>query len=236
MSATAKPSTLRQVAILIGGAGSRLGALTGQTPKPMLSVAGKPFLEHLLVKARRHGLDRVLLLAGYRSEVVAAYLADTGVAQRLGLEITLNVEPEPLGTGGALALAHATLDDAFLLVNGDTWFDFDWSVLAASDAHPARLALRRIALADRYETVVLDGDRVTAFQPRGAAVTDGLINGGAYRLRKAVVPTQARTLSLENDLLPDLCARGGLGGAVFEGPFIDIGVPDSFAAAQTLLA
>lgn len=226
----------RQVAILIGGSGSRLGALTQDTPKPMLPVAGRPFLEHLLLKARRHGLDRVLLLAGYRSEVVQAYLDDSGVAERLGLEIALSVEPQALGTGGALAFAHAALDETFLLVNGDTWFDFDWAALAASGAYPARLALRRIAVADRYETVVLNGDRVTAFQPRGAAVADGLINGGAYRLNKAVVPTRAETLSLENDLLPRLCARDDLGGEIFEGPFIDIGVPESFAAAQTLLA
>ena len=228
--------SLRQCAILVGGAGTRLGALTQDTPKPMLSVAGKPFLEHLITKAAHHGLDHILLLAGHQSQVVTRWLSDSAIAARLGLEISLSVEPQPLGTGGAVAHARDQLEDAFLLINGDTWFDFDWPALARTDRHPATLALRQIDQADRYETVELSGDRVTRLAPRSGLPGPGLINGGVYRLTKAAISRAAGAFSLETDLLPILCAAGHLGGGIFEGAFIDIGVPESYAAAQGLLS
>lgn len=228
--------SLRQCAILAGGAGTRLGDLTRDTPKPMLPVAGKPFLEHLIVKAAGHGFDRVLLLAGHHAGVIEAWLAESGLAQRLGVEIGLSMEPAPLGTGGALVHARDRLDDAFLLVNGDTWFDFDWAELAVAGSHPAMLALKPVSAADRYETVVLEDERVTRFAPRTGEAAPGLINGGVYRLTRSIIPETAGPLSLESALLPRLAEAGRLGGRAFEGPFIDIGVPASYAAAQGLLA
>lgn len=225
-----------QCVLLVGGMGTRLGELTAQTPKPMLEVAGKPFLEHLLAKAARHGFARVLLLAGYRSGVMDAWLTGSQVAERLGLKIELAVEPLPMGTGGALTQARDRLDEVFLLANGDTWFDFDWRVLAARADAPVIMALRQIAAADRYETAVIEAGRVTRFLPRTGAPTPGLINGGAYRITRAALPDRAEPWSLEADLLPQAAAVGELGGEVFTGEFIDIGVPESLAAAQDLLA
>lgn len=227
----------RQAVILIGGLGTRLGDLTRDIPKPLLPVAGRPFLEHLLAKARRHGLDRVLLLAGYRPEAVDAYLQDSDVARRLGLAIEISVEPQPLGTGGALALARPALDESFLLLNGDTWFDFDWGRLLARGDYPAFMALRRIARPDRYETVDLQGDRVAAMRVRDVQAAEGLINGGVYRLSRDGLAGLDRpgAFSLEADVLPELARQGRLGGAAFDGPFIDIGVPESLEAAQTLI-
>jgi len=229
--------TLRQCVILAGGLGTRLGDLTRETPKPLLEVAGRPFLEHLLAKAAGHGLDRALLLVGHNAGAVDTWLAERRPAERYGLEIALSVEPEPLGTGGALALARPALDDAFLLMNGDTWFAFDWSDLARADVADAVLALREVAPADRYETVDLDPQgRVTRFAPRDPALVRGLINGGVYRLRRSAVPEAVAPVSLERDVLPALSREGRAHGRVYDGAFIDIGVPDSFAAAQDLLA
>ncbi|PTS90697.1 MULTISPECIES: sugar phosphate nucleotidyltransferase [unclassified Caulobacter] len=230
-------SRLRQCAILVGGSGSRLGSLTRDMPKPMLPVAGRPFLQHLIDKAHRHGFGSILLLAGFRADIIEAYVASLQPEDHHGLEIAISVETAPLGTAGALAQAREKLDETFLLVNGDTWFDFDWAALSTSREWPATLALRQIPLADRYETIVLEGESVTAFQPRGLAPTlPGLINGGAYRLQRSIIPTAIAPSSLENDILPGLCRTGQLGGQVFEGDFIDIGVPESFAEAQGLLA
>lgn len=228
--------SLRQCVILAGGAGTRLGDLTRDTPKPMLPVAGRPFLEHLIAKAARHGLTEILLLAGHHAGVIQAWLAESRIAERLGVGITLSIEPAPLGTGGALVHARDQLDEAFLLVNGDTWFDFDWAELAAADGHSAMIALKPVAQADRYETVVLTHERVDRFVPRSGAAAQGLINGGVYRLTRSIIPTTSGALSLETTLLPRLAEAGQLGGRVFDGAFIDIGVPDSYAAAQDLLA
>lgn len=226
---------VRQCVILVGGAGTRLGDLTHNTPKPMLPVAGRPFLEHLIEKAAGHGFERILLLAGHQAQVVQAWIGGDQIAQRYGVEIAMSLEPTPLGTGGALIHARDCLDGAFLLINGDTWFDFDWRVLADMDAYPAMLALRQIEVADRYETVELGGGRVVRFLPRSGKAEPGLINGGVYRLTRAVIPQAEQVVSLEARLLIDLCTLGKLGGVAVDGTFIDIGVPESYDAAQRLL-
>ncbi len=226
----------QQCAILVGGLGTRLGTLTAATPKPMLAVAGRPFLEWLLIKAARHGVNEVLLLAGYHSQVLDDWLADGAVAARLGLAIRVSREPEPLGTAGALAFAGDRLADSFLLLNGDTWFDFDWSELTLADDAEMVLAARRVAPADRYETLEIMDGRVAAVRPRQAGLAEGLINGGVYRLRRSVVEGIVGRASLEYDILPALAARGRLAATAFDGAFIDIGLPESYAAAQTLLA
>jgi len=224
---------VRQCVILAGGAGTRLGDLTHDIPKPLLPVAGRPFLEHLILKAARHGFEQILLLVGHHAAVVETWLAQSDVATGSGLEITLSVEPHPLGTGGALALARPRLDEAFLLINGDTWFDFDWRTLA--DLEGNILALRGVSNADRYETVQVEGEHAIAFLPRSGLARSGLINGGVYRLTQSIIPTALTSISLEADILPVLCQAGRLTARIFDGTFIDIGLPESYAAAQTLL-
>lgn len=223
-----------QCAILIGGAGSRLGDLTRDVPKPMLPVGRQPFLAHLLKKAAVSGLTRIVLLAGFRADVVQNWLVESAIADRLGLQIELSIEPEPLGTGGAVLYALDRLDETFLLVNGDTWFDFDWRALADADLAPIVLGLRRLDLADRYETVELDAGVVRRFIPRSGGAGAGLINGGAYRIQKRALRSTLRSCSLESDILPQACRDGDLGGLVFEGAFIDIGLPSSYSAAGSM--
>lgn len=223
-----------QCVILVGGLGTRLGALAAETPKPLLPVQGRPFLEWLLIKAVGHGLDRVLLLAGHRSGVLDDWLWESRVAERLGLTLSVSREPTPLGTAGALVEARALLDDDFLLVNGDTWFDFDWSALTLSPRADGCMALRRVAPADRYETIVLDGDRVTAVRARDPDLDEGLINGGVYRLRARALDRVGAPSSLERDVLPRLTTEGRLDARVFDAPFLDIGLPESYRAAEAL--
>src|SRR5215203_4450498 len=143
-----------QAVILCGGLGTRLGALTADTPKPLLSVAGAPFLDTLLVELGRHGFRHILLLAGFKAELIAEYAATTPLKARFGLDIDIAVESAPAGTGGALWQARDRLDAAFLLLNGDSWFDINLRDLAArlSRAPEAlgALALRRLADASRY--------------------------------------------------------------------------------------
>jgi D-glycero-alpha-D-manno-heptose 1-phosphate guanylyltransferase len=228
-------SGVRQCVFLVGGLGTRLGELARDVPKPMMLVAGRPLLDHLLAKAARHGFDRILLLAGHRAEVIERHLDETGLARDIGVEVTISVEPQPLGTGGALVHGRDRLDEAFLLVNGDTWFDFDWRVLADGGDHAASLALRAVEPADRYETVVLDGERIAQVRPRDPRLQRGLINGGVSRLTRDLIPRELAALSLESQLLPEWCAQGQLGGRVFDGAFVDIGLPESLASAAQIV-
>jgi len=226
-------SSIRQCVILVGGLGTRLGALTAERPKPLLPVGGRPFVYYLLWHARRFGFERVLLLAGYKADVL---VEDLAALQLDGLSIEVVVEPEPLGTGGAVRAAWNSLDGRFLLLNGDSLFDFNW--LALTDLMRddpqcgVAMSLRAVPDASRFGVASLEGGCVTAFHERGGA-HGGLINAGVYLVRRDALSGFARTGSFERDVLPALAAGGRVRGAVQKGFFLDIGVPQSYAAAQT---
>src|SRR5947207_248029 len=227
---------IRQAVILCGGRGTRLGALTAELPKPLLPVNEAPFLDLLLFELGRHGIRHILLLAGFAGDRIAEYAAATTLKDRFGLTIEIAVEPEPAGTGGALWYARARLDEAFLLFNGDSWFDINLCSLAA---HLVRqpsalgvLTLRPLADTQRYGAVTLADDRVTVFVPRAAGGGAGLVNGGVYALRRAAIDELVPPASLEADLFPRLAAAGRLRGLASDSYFIDIGVPEDLARAR----
>jgi len=230
------PPVLSQAAILCGGVGSRLGALTAETPKPLLPVAGAPFLDLLLFELGRHGLRRILLLAGFGADRIVEYAVATSMKARFGTEIEVAVEPERAGTGGALWHARSRLDHQFLLLNGDSWFDINLLALAAQAvAEPsavAAIAVRRLAEASRYGAVVIDHGRVTRFGARPERPGPGLVNGGVYACRRSLVDRLAPGCSLEADVFPIMAQDGLLLAAPFGGYFIDIGVPESYMRAQ----
>ena len=226
-----------QCAILVGGFGTRPGQRTGAAPKPLLDVDGAPFIEILLGEARRRGFDDFLLLAGYLSETVVAFLAERDIERRFACRVELSIEPTPLGTGGALVHALPRLRDDFLLLNGDTWFDFNWLdlfVRARREHAVAALALREIAEPDRYGTVELDGGLVRAIRP-GEKSESALINGGVAYLTHRALEGSAAASSLERNILPGLAARGALRGYRYCGFFIDIDAPAGLAVAAELV-
>ncbi len=227
---------IRQAAILCGGLGTRLGGLTAQTPKPLLPVAGQPFLDVLLFELGRHGVRQILLLAGFAADRIVEYANKTPIKARFGIEIEVSVEPERAGTGGAVWHARDRLDPNFLLLNGDSWFDINLLALAAElEAEPlaiAAIAVRGLADASRYGTVEIERGRVARFGARPQCPGPGLVNGGVYLCRRALLDRLAPCCSLETDAFPRLAADGLLRGVRFDGYFIDIGVPQSYADAQ----
>lgn len=226
--------------ILAGGLGTRLQGVLPDRPKPMAPVAGRPFLEYLVLQLRRAGVGRVVLSTGHLGDQIAAHFGD-GAA--LGVRIVYSHESRPAGTGGAVKLAERHLEgDRFLVMNGDSFVAADLStVIAAHEARAAlaTMALTRVADASRYGLVELDErGRVTRFVEKGAAAagTPGLINSGIYVLSRALldrIPEPGPPTSLERDVFPELIGRGGEGeflGVELEGFFKDIGVPDDYKA------
>jgi D,D-heptose 1,7-bisphosphate phosphatase len=199
---------IRQAVVLCGGRGVAAGAAT---PTPFFPVGEGPFLDVLLFELGRHGLSRVLLLAGGAAERVAEYAATTPLKERLGLEIAVAAAPAPSGTGGALWHARDRLDDAFLLLNGQSWFDINLLDLAA------RLMAAPGALAAIARRRTLDA---------------GPASGGVYACRRGILDALAPHSSLESDALPRLAEAGALLGAEYDGYFIDIGTPEALARAQ----
>lgn len=234
---------LSQALILCGGLGTRLGNLTSSTPKPMLAIAGRPFLDHLIQETARYGISDIVLLAGrFGEQIAAAY--DGRVISNARVNVV--IEQVPLGTGGALRFAEPLLDPEFLLLNGDSWIDTDLTRFAAAwrsaKAQRPELAvkmlLQTVSDTGRFGSVVLDGRRVITFLEKNPAQAGrpGLINAGVYILAKETldyIPV-GRACSLETDVLPSLVAAGRVAAEVasVDSYFIDIGIPETFAQAQ----
>jgi D,D-heptose 1,7-bisphosphate phosphatase len=225
---------MRQALILVGGRGTRLGALAADTPKPLLPIAGDVrFLDYLIANLSRHGVSDVILLAGHLAETVERRYRDAEIG---GARVRVVVEPEPAGTAGALTYARDLLDDDFLMMNGDSILDFNYLALttALTPDDLGVLALRRIEEPGRYGRVETRDGRVLAFREKDPDYAgEALISGGVYLLRRAVLDLVTQTpCSIETDVFPVLAARGALGAVEASGYFIDIGLPETLSEAR----
>jgi D,D-heptose 1,7-bisphosphate phosphatase len=231
---------LTQCVILCGGMGTRLGALTDATPKPMLPISGQPFLEILVQEVARFGFDDIILLAGRHGTKIRDYFHGQ---TRFGSTIRVLIEPEPQGTGGALRLAAEFLAPEFLLMNGDSWIDTDLRLFAASwpKRRPetiVQMLLQPVSDTGRFGTVEACNNKVQAFREKdpNQAGVPGQINSGIYILDRTIIDRISKTgfVSLETDLLVPLVEEGKVGAEFARDGayFVDIGVPESYSGAQ----
>lgn len=216
--------------VLAGGQGTRLRPVLPDAPKALAPIAGRPFLDFLLLALRQQGVGRVVLATGYRADAFDQHLDRW---RALGLEVALSREQEPLGTGGALRLAlDAVQTDPFLVLNGDSHCPFD---LPSLEPAPA-IWLVPVDDVRPFGAVAVDAQGlVRSFREKSQTAGGGLVNAGIYLLRRADVAAvpPGRALSLERELMPGLVGRG-LRGVVGAGPLVDIGTPESYAAADRL--
>jgi D,D-heptose 1,7-bisphosphate phosphatase len=222
------PEPIRQACILVGGMGARLGDMTRSVPKPLLEIApGVSFLDVVIEQLARQGFTDVVLLAGYLGHLVRERYEGRKFGPAL---VRVLVEPEPRGTGGAVAYARNVIAPRFVLLNGDSFFDINIRALAAKAADTeALVALRRVSDLSRYGTVDLEGNRIVRFREKAPDVTESaLINTGVYVLEASVLD-RIRTLpcSIERDIFPALAQEGRLAGDIREGYFLDIGLPET---------
>ncbi len=228
--------------VLAGGLGTRLASRLQGLPKPMAPVAGRPFLEILLLQLHRAGCTRAILSVGHLHEVIQNHFGSSFQ----GMQVDYAIETSPLGTGGAirLALEQAT-ENAVLTMNGDTFRQIDYA--AMMQFHLAEGASATMAVAHqpdiaRYGGVVVEKNHVIAFVEKGRSgpgqPRSGLINAGAYVLsRNLDWPKQlGERFSIETDFFMHEVAQ--LRPAAYEtsGYFLDIGIPEDLDRAQTELA
>lgn len=223
---------VKQALFLVGGKGTRLGSLTAATPKPLLEISpGVTFLDVLIEQFARHGFSDIILLAGHMAE---QFQSRYHLRQHGGATMTVVFEPEPAGTGGALHAARDYLDDWFVMSNGDSHFDINLRSLTKPPVAGTigRLALRNEKNVSRFGTVQVQGPRVTAFREKQAHIEGGgLINAGVYLLNRSVLDAIPPICSLERDVFPGLARAGQLEGQVFDGYFLDMGLPDTYQLA-----
>ncbi|MGN6788031.1 MAG: nucleotidyltransferase family protein [Rhodanobacteraceae bacterium] len=228
---------IQEAIVLAGGFGTRLRGIVDNVPKPLASVAGRPFLAWLLDALAAQGLRNVVLATGYRGDQIEQALG----TDWQGMALNYSREDEPLGTGGAIALAmQHIMDDACFVLNGDTWLGLDYSRFdAAIRARGARLgvALAAVAEASRYGAVCVQDGCIAGFVEKGKA-GPALVNAGVYRVSRSLldrVPAGA-AFSFEHEVLVPAASREAVVAYTDTDGFIDIGVPEDYRRAQTLFA
>jgi NDP-sugar pyrophosphorylase family protein len=170
----------RTIAILAGGLGTRVAALTGGvTPKAMLPLAGRPFIDHKLAETRRLGADRVVLLLGHGADQIAAHVGD---GSQWGMHIDVLLDgSQPLGTGGALRHAAPLLGLQVWVTYGDTLLDAD---LQGAETHARTIGCRGAMTVlhnrDQWEisNTSIAGGRVVAYTKGEPAGTHEYIDYG----------------------------------------------------------
>lgn len=222
--------------VLAGGLGTRLRHVVSEVPKPMAPIAGRPFLEILLTFLAQAHFTRVVLSIGFMSKKIIAHFGGCYA----GMELVYEVEPHPLGTGGAIRVALSRcLSDHVFVFNGDTYLEVEVDrVECLWHAHRNPIVVvREVSDTARFGRVEITGPRITAFREKGESGA-GLINGGCY-----VLPSHAldafplgQNFSFETEYLGKEVSRTPFTAFITHGRFIDIGVPEDYARAQTELA
>ncbi len=222
--------------ILAGGLGTRLRAVVDDMPKPLAPVAERPFLAWILDALAKQGLRRVLLATGYRGEQIEAAMG----RDWHGMSLEYSCESEPLGTGGAIALAMRCISgDTCFVLNGDTWLELQYAQFdAETRGRDARLgvALAKVPDVSRYGAVRVEGGRITGFIEGQSG--PGTVNAGVYLLSRSLLEEfpAGESFSFERDLLVPAAARETVVAYVDTEGFIDIGVPEDYRRAQTSFA
>jgi mannose-1-phosphate guanylyltransferase len=225
-----------QALVLAGGEGTRLRPLTLTTPKPVIPLAGRPFLSFMLDWLSGHGVTEAILSCGFLSEGVREVLGDLYG----GMRLRYVVEDEPLGTAGPvrLALDQGVLEERFLVLNGDVLTDMDLTrQIEQHERTGAQVTLALIEVGDTssYGLVPTDADgKVEAFLEKGVAeAPTNQINAGAYALEREVVDAlipAGRAVSFELEVFPRLVGEG-LFGYKSASYWIDIGTPERYLEA-----
>ena len=230
--------------ILAAGLGSRIRAVAGDLPKPLMPFAGAPVLTHNLRWLARGGVRDVWINLHYGAEQIRAAIGD---GQREGLSIHYVYEPELLGTAGALANIASAVTEPMLVVYGDSLVRCDLEAL--EDVHRSSRAEATVALFDRDRhphTGIAGGrvridpaGRITAFV-EGAGSASGLVNAGVYVVEPSVLDLipRGRLVDFGRDVFPAMLSQGrNLQGWVMEddGYCLGLDTPESHAEGLRLL-
>ncbi len=222
-----------RMVIMAGGKGTRLRPYTESCPKPMLPVAGRPMLEHIIEHARADGFERFTISLFYLGEMIREHFGD---GSRWNVAIDYVEESTPLGTGGALSLLDPPPDAPFIVTNGDVLTDVRYSdILAYHQSHGAEatMAVRSHEWQHPFGVVHTDGVEIAGFDEKPVLRTH--INAGIYVLGPAAL---THLESCEHCDMPRLFERlqaSHMRTIVYpmHEPWLDVGRPDDLERARS---
>jgi mannose-1-phosphate guanylyltransferase / phosphomannomutase len=223
---------------MAGGEGTRLRPLTSNQPKPMVSIVGKPCMEHILELLKQHGMEDVIVTVAFLPQAIRSYFGD---GSSLDMNIGYSVEESPLGTAGSVRLAADRLDDTFLVISGDALCDVDLTRLVEfhrEKGASVTIGLKSVDNPLEFGIVVTDEEgRIERFleKPSWGQVFSDTINTGIYVLEPEVlrhIPTD-RPYDFSKELFPLLLEMGRpMYGFVLDGYWQDIGNLDQYRQAN----
>jgi len=219
--------------VLCGGLGSRLGELTRDTPKPLLDVAGRPFIFYVLDQIAKSGIKDIILAVGFYGEKVESIVGNFW----LGATIRYSYEFRKLGTGGAIKLAfiNFNLNEA-IVVNGDTLLVEDYSRLFIKCINlnlECGMYVKKMQESQRFGRVILDSEqRIINFEEKKVSGA-GYINTGVYYLKKGIFIKTPESFSFEDKILKNIVHESFILGLETNNYFIDMGVPEDLQRASS---
>jgi mannose-1-phosphate guanylyltransferase len=228
----------RSAILLVGGRGTRLAPLTNNTPKPMLQVAGVPFTEHQINKARAAGITEIVLATSFKAELFEPYFGD---GKNFGISIKYAIEEVALGTGGAISNAGAMLEGSgpVAIFNGDVLSKHDLDgqfKFHQANGADVTLYLTEVEDARAYGAVELDNTgRVSAFNEKMENPPTNIINAGCYIFNRGIIDSipVGKVISVERETFPQLLANGAkVFGFVDKSYWLDIGTPTALLKAS----
>lgn len=225
--------SLPDAALLAGGLATRLGELAKDTPKAMVTVAGRPFIDWQLERIAAQGVKKVLLCVGH---LAGALKGHVGNGEQYGLSVAYSEDGEkPLGTGGALKQALPLLSDPFFVLYADSWLEIDWAPFAGRLDQAGAEAVMGL-LHNRGElqpsNVLFEGGRVKAYEKRApAAGSEHIDYGLSLYTRRAFERVGGIAFDL-GTLQATLARAGVLAGHVVTKRFYEIGTPEGLAETR----
>ena len=233
----------RSAILLVGGMGTRLQPLTFETPKPMLPVAGVPFTEHQISKAKSAGIEEIVLATAFKAEIFEPYFGD---GSDFGISIKYAVEESAMGTGGAIRNAAKFLsgNGPVAIFNGDVLTGHDLAgQFEFHDKNQAQVSLYLTQVPDAraYGAVELnEANQVLAFNEKMENPPTNIINAGCYIFNREIINQipENKVVSVERETFPTLLRQGAkVFGFVDNSYWLDIGTPSALLkASQDLLA
>lgn len=220
--------------IMAGGEGTRLRPLTSNQPKPMLPVANRPIMEHILRLLRRHEITDVVGTLAFLASVIRNYFGD---GSDLGVNLSYATEETPLGTAGSVRNAAEHLDERFVVISGDALTDIDLTQVLKNHDETGALAtvvLARVENPLEFGIVILEDDgRIERFmeKPGWGQVFSDTINTGIYVFEPEIFKYMGTDgpSDFSDDVFPALLKdKAPLYGCVMEGYWCDVGNMESY--------
>ncbi|MEO6987923.1 MAG: mannose-1-phosphate guanyltransferase [Aquihabitans sp.] len=224
--------------IMAGGEGTRLRPLTSNCPKPMLPLANRPMMEHIITLLKRHGVDEVVVTVAFLANQIRNYFGD---GSEFGVKMVYATEEQPLGTAGSVRNAMDVLDERFLVISGDVLTDIDLGkILAAHEEKQAMATIGLVAVENPLEfgiVITHEDGSIERFleKPTWGQVFSDTINTGIFVLEPEIfdfIPPD-RPVDFSSEVFPALLEAGKpLFGAVAQGYWEDVGTLEAYMSAH----